>query len=215
MDILNAILTDMLQLYSLYEYGGVVTVLLLVLSIVTLAIILWKIWRFLRLRVWHHREAELGVQVWLKGNSQGALARLANNSVCNRLVRSAIIAYDNPNQSVENAREATICIANQFLQQARSGLKALDLIVIIAPLLGLLGTVLGMIEAFQALQSAGGQSNPSVLAGGIWKALLTTAVGMGLAIPTAIILTWFESILSRLQHRMEDMATRIFTRPNQ
>jgi biopolymer transport protein ExbB len=62
-----------------------------------------------------------------------------------------------------------------------------------APLLGLFGTVLGMIDAFQALQEAGDQVDPTVLAGGIWVALMTTAVGLAVAMPTSLILTWLES----------------------
>lgn len=62
-----------------------------------------------------------------------------------------------------------------------------------APLLGLFGTVLGMISAFQALQEAGSQVDPSILAGGIWVALLTTAVGLAVAMPTSVVLSWLEA----------------------
>ena len=61
------------------------------------------------------------------------------------------------------------------------GFRLLDSVAQLAPLLGLFGTVLGMIEAFQSLQDAGSQVDPSLLAGGIWVALLTTAVGLALA----------------------------------
>ena len=81
-----------------------------------------------------------------------------------------------------------------------------------APLLGLLGTVVGMIDAFQALQEAGSRADPAALAGGIWEALLTTAAGMAVAIPAGVALTWFESIAARLQGDMETAATRVFTR---
>jgi biopolymer transport protein ExbB len=64
----------------------------------------------------------------------------------------------------------------------------LELISTIAPLLGLLGTVLGMIAAFQALQESGSRADPAILAGGIWEALLTTAAGMAVAIPASITL---------------------------
>ena len=56
----------------------------------------------------------------------------------------------------------------------------------ISPLLGLLGTVLGMIQSFQELEMAEGAANASVLAGGIWQALLTTAAGLLVAIPAAV-----------------------------
>lgn len=86
----------------------------------------------------------------------------------------------------------------------------LELVATIAPLLGLLGTVLGMIAAFQVLQGSGNQADPADLAGGIWVALLTTAAGMAVAIPAGIALSWFEGITDRLQADLEDLATRIF-----
>lgn len=91
----------------------------------------------------------------------------------------------------------------------------LDLIVTIAPLLGLLGTVLGMIEAFQALQTSGAQADPAALVGGIWKALLTTAAGMAIAIPASVMLSWFGSTIETLQADLQQLATKaIFsTRP--
>ena len=107
----------------------------------------------------------------------------------------------------ETAREETVRHAKSDLMEARRGLRTLELITTIAPLLGLLGTVLGMIEAFQTLQAA-----PAALAGGIWEALLTTAAGMAVAIPAAMALSWFDSTVSRLQSDMEDAATRIFVK---
>ena len=91
-------------------------------------------------------------------------------------------------------------------------LRPLFLVWLIAPLLGLLGTVLGMIAAFQTLQQAGAQADPAALAGGIWEALLTTAAGMAVAIPAGVALSWFESVTDALQADMEDAATRIFIR---
>jgi biopolymer transport protein ExbB len=73
------------------------------------------------------------------------------------------------------------------------GFRFLDTVAQIAPLLGLFGTVLGMIDAFRALQDAGSQVDPSILAGGIWVALLTTAVGLAVAMPTSALLSWLET----------------------
>ena len=63
--------------------------------------------------------------------------------------------------------------------------------------MGLFGTVLGMIDAFRALQNAGTSVDPSLLAGGIWVALLTTAAGLAVAMPTSLILNWFEARMRR------------------
>lgn len=109
------------------------------------------------------------------------------------------------------AREEVTRLAAHELAVLRGGLRPLELIATIAPLIGLLGTVLGMIEAFQALETSGGQANPSALAGGIWEALLTTAAGMAVAIPAAVALSWFEGVAERVQMDMEDLATRLFT----
>jgi biopolymer transport protein ExbB len=79
----------------------------------------------------------------------------------------------------------------------------------VAPLLGLFGTVLGMIEAFQGLQQAGAAVDPSALAGGIWVALLTTAVGLVVAMPASLLLTWFDGRIageSLMAQRLIDTA---------
>jgi len=73
------------------------------------------------------------------------------------------------------------------------GFRFLDSVAQLSPLMGLFGTVLGMISAFQALQDAGSQVDPSILAGGIWVALMTTAVGLAVAMPTSVVLSWFET----------------------
>ena len=62
----------------------------------------------------------------------------------------------------------------------------------------------------EALQEAGTRADPATLAGGIWEALLTTAAGMAVAIPAQIALTWFDAVLARVRHDMEDCATRVF-----
>lgn len=65
-------------------------------------------------------------------------------------------------------------------------IRFLELVAMVSPLLGLLGTVLGMIQSFQDLETAQGAANAAVLAGGIWEALMTTAAGLVVAIPAAI-----------------------------
>ena len=85
------------------------------------------------------------------------------------------------------------------------------MIASLAPLLGLLGTVLGMIEAFQAMEAAGTRVNPAVLSGGIWQALLTTAVGLSIAIPVSMTNSWLERKVEVEAAAMLDGLDRIFT----
>ena len=100
-----------------------------------------------------------------------------------------------------------------FLILGGPAVWAIERIATAAPLIGLLGTALGMIEAFQALETTGTRADPAALAGGIWEALLTTAAGMAVAIPASAALSWFESIADRLRLSMEDVATRVLARP--
>lgn len=88
----------------------------------------------------------------------------------------------------------------------------------IAPLLGLLGTVFGMIKAFMAVENLGGRVNASVLAGGIWEAMLTTAFGLVVAIPLILCHSYLEGRLNRLQAELEEVAVallKIWAKPRQ
>ena len=80
-----------------------------------------------------------------------------------------------------------------------------------APLLGLFGTVLGMIEAFKAMEVAGAQVDPAVLSGGIWQALLTTAVGLGVAIPVSLIHSMLERQGELETQALQDDLGQVFT----
>ena len=85
----------------------------------------------------------------------------------------------------------------------------MDLAVTAAPLLGLLGTVLGMIEAFRQLEAAGTRVNPSLLAGGIWEALITTAAGLVVAIPASLGHSFFLSVIDRFIIEMEETSAEL------
>ena len=182
------------------------------LSVIALALILWKVWRLALLGAWSRGRARHAVAAMAAGRADEALTIVEGRiGVRSRLVEAAICAREAMPEAA--AREETARVAKAKLAEARGGLRGLELISTIAPLLGLLGTVLGMIAAFQALQEAGARADPSALAGGIWEALLTTAAGMAVAIPASAALTWFESVIDNLRLDMEDAATRIFTAP--
>ena len=203
-------------LIQFLERGGPTLWLIAGLSVVMLALILWKVWRLARMGAWSGAATKRAVALWAKGDRDGALNALAGRaSLRARLALVAISARCDPKLSDSAAREETARHAKADLAEARSGLRALELISTIAQLFGLLGTVLGMIAAFQALQEAGSRADPAALAGGIWEALLTTAAGMAVAIPASMALVWFESITARLQADMEDTATQIFIRGTQ
>lgn len=196
------------------QRGGPAIWAIAAVSVAALALILWKVWRLARMGAWTGgRRAREAVVLWQQGDQAAALQRLQGRHSCRAaLIRSAIEARCDPTLDDDGARAETERVARQLLAEAHSGLRPLELIATIAPLMGLLGTVLGMIAAFQALQEAGSRADPALLAGGIWEALLTTAAGMAVAIPASMALSWFESVADRLRLQMEDAATRIFLR---
>ena len=198
-------------LFDALDRGGAALWAIAALSVLALGVVLWKTWQFGRGGIWS-RAAEDVVDDWTGGRSAEAQAAARELSdPLGQVVATAIGTRRDPAMTEAQAREETERVARAHLAHARSGLRVLDLTVTVAPLLGLLGTVLGMIEAFQALQTAGSAADAAALAGGIWEALLTTAAGMAVAIPASVALTWFDSVIERLQARMEDAATRIFT----
>jgi biopolymer transport protein ExbB len=200
-----------LPLFALIRDGGWTMWLIAALSVILLAVILWKVLSLWRLGVWGGSHSRRALDLWAQGDRRGAIEQVRGRpSARARVAQAAIGTSLDPAFDDKAAREETARVARQTLYRSREGLRALELIATIAPLLGLLGTVLGMISAFQVLQTSGNQADPSDLAGGIWVALLTTAAGMAVAIPAGVALSWFESITDRLQSDLEDMATRVF-----
>lgn len=208
---LSLILAPML---TFLEAGGPSIWAISGLSVVTLALILWKIWDLALLGAWvSGRPVADAVRIWTQGGEGAARALVLNRrDAVAQMACAAMEAASNTAYDPQTARDEALRVATGLLARVRMGLRALELIATVAPLLGLLGTVLGMISAFQALQEAGNRADPAMLAGGIWEALLTTAAGMAVAIPASAALTWFESIHERLRLAMEDAGTRIFQR---
>jgi biopolymer transport protein ExbB len=202
------------QITDFLNIGGPALWVIAGLSVITLGLILWKLWRLSLMGAWRKGATEAAVAQWQAGQNDTALASLRNRTGLRaRVVKAAMQASQT--LPPEDARDETTRVARGALMDAGSGLRALDLIATIAPLVGLLGTVLGMIEAFQALQDSGARADPSALAGGIWEALLTTAAGMAVAIPASMALSWFDSINDRLAHDFDDLATRVLTKGKQ
>lgn len=198
---------------DLLDKGGLAIWAIAALSVITFALILWKLWRFLVLGVWRKTRAERAVELWQSAHDREALDIASSGRGLRARLAATAMQCSMDTWTAADAREETVRNAKKLLAESRSGLRALELIATVAPLLGLFGTVLGMIAAFQTLQASGTRADPSALAGGIWEALLTTAAGMAVAIPASAALTWFESVTDKLRLDLEDIATRIFARP--
>lgn len=200
------------SLYGLVETGGPVVAILLVLSVFATTVILLKIGRFLWAGVGRHRRVRHAERLWQKGHQSEALALIAKrrNPVA-RVLAHGMRGLIHHRHDEAKVREDVERVALKELAELRSLMKAIEAVVQVAPLLGLFGTVLGMIDAFRALQSAGAEADPAVLAGGIWVALMTTAVGLAIAIPAALFLYWFEGIVERERVEIEQAMTSLFT----
>ena len=94
-------------------------------------------------------------------------------------------------------------VIRKNINSAERFLTILSTIIEISPLLGLLGTVTGMIKTFMVIQKNGNDVNISILAGGIWEAMLTTAFGLSIAIISLIFLNYFNERLNRYIDRFE------------
>ena len=197
-------------LRGVLSLGGPVVAVLLTMSVLTLGVALYKLWQFAASGVGRHRVLSEALAAWDAGDRGTAQARLAESrSYLAPLMGSAMKAPDQPGIDGRLDAEAGLALAG-----LERGFRFLDTVAQLAPLLGLFGTVLGMIEAFQSLQAAGSSVDPSLLAGGIWVALLTTAVGLAVAMPTSMLLAWLESRTAR-ERVFADMALRTVLAPVQ
>ena len=198
------------HLQDALSVGGPALWVIFGISIVLVTVGLWKFWHLIKLGAWNKKQADEILKLWLEKKVEPDDANQQN--IRAKILGQTILAISDKNYSNEMVREECVRLANNDLNEARRGLRIIDLIVTIAPLVGLLGTVLGMIEAFQALQDSGAQADPSALAGGIWEALLTTAAGMGIAIPASILLSWYDSVVENVQADIENLATQAILR---
>lgn len=197
---------------ALLMLGGPVVLVLMLMSVVALAITLFKL---IQLRGVSRRgldQLDNAVSLWCEGSETEAAAAVTGTRSDVAPVIAKGMAWLN-SEGVDRDTAATELsrMAQQILARLSSLLGVLEQVSYLAPLLGLLGTVLGIIDVFHGLADQGPGTNAGVLAGGIWEALLTTAVGLTVAIPFALVHAGLQSRVDSLRTRMENMLTRLFT----
>ncbi len=191
-------------------------------SVIAMTIAILKLFQFARAKAEQTIEINTSLRAWQDGQIGKASEALTMQAPVSSVVLAAqqlccdvYSRHDLSQQERQDLllsyREEIARQANALMQAFRSLLRPLEMIALLSPLLGLLGTVLGMIEAFQQMEAAGSQVDPSVLSGGIWQALLTTAVGLAVAIPVVIIHGFFERKCERIAFLLDDSLTRVFT----
>ena len=148
-------------------------------------------------RIWQlHRQGRLNAE---------SIEQIRTGSPLGRMLAAGLV---NRNHSREVMKEALTDAGRHVVADLERYLNALATIAAVSPLLGLLGTVVGMIKMFNVIMNAG-VGNPALLAGGISTALLTTAGGLFVAIPTLLFHRYFEAKVDRLALEMEAQALRL------
>jgi len=188
------------------QAGGVLMIPILLCSVIATVIVLERLWTLQEKKI---APKHLVAQVWQwhKSNSvdEEHLRALSSNSPLGRVLASGLANRAHPREFMKEAIEET---GRQVVQELERYLNTLGTIASVSPLLGLLGTVIGMIKVFADITSMG-VGNPGALAGGISMALITTAAGLTVAIPTLIFYRYFRGKVDSLVLVMEEEALKI------
>jgi biopolymer transport protein ExbB len=196
---------------TLVELGGPVVAVQIAISVVGLALVLYKFFQYATLGSGRLEPLRLAIAMWQSGDREQSDALLRKSPLAIAVdIRFGLSHLESaPRDSLrdELARRGT-----QFVKPYGSLLRSIELIYYLSPVLGLLGTVLGMIDAFRELAAvAGSDQNSNALAAGIWEALLTTAVGLVIAVPFTVFHAMLETRYERLSDACGDLLTRVMT----
>ncbi len=189
---------------ELLSKGGVLVIPILLCSVLAFAIFCERTIRFAKMRSRGSGLAEKIAALLVTGDRQDALKTAEeSDSPIGRVLARAMEVRDDDREMLETV------IVNAIDEEVRnlsSYVQALATIGNIAPLLGLLGTVIGMIKAFMVIQEMGGKVNAAVLAGGIWEAMLTTAIGLAVALPTMVAHSFLLAKIDQYEARLQNGA---------
>ncbi|MFH1798659.1 MAG: MotA/TolQ/ExbB proton channel family protein [Candidatus Omnitrophota bacterium] len=190
--------------------GGPLMFLVLVCSIIAFAVVIE--------RLWHLRRAKINTEEFMVDIAETLRRNKILSAIdkCNampgpiaQILKAGILKHDRPRSEIKEA----ISDAGLYeVPRLEKNLGALATIAHITPLLGLLGTVTGMVRAFQVIEqkaSALMPINPGDLAGGIWEALITTVAGLSVAIPTYVAYNFLVSKVDGFVLEMEKSATDV------
>lgn len=193
-------------MFELLKAGGILMVPIVACSVLALAIILERFWSLRASRVAPPQSVnELWRWIKKKELNSKKLKALQGSSPLGQVLAGGLM---NAKHGREIMKESIEQEASQVIHQLERFLNPLGTIATITPLLGLLGTVIGMIKVFAEIQLAG-VGNAGNLAGGISEALITTASGLSVAIPALIAHRYFIRRVDELVVNMEQEAIKL------
>ena len=189
-------------MFDFLAKGGMLVIPILLCSVLAFAIFLERIINFFRMRRKGSGLAEKIARLLKQGKDKEALeAANAGDSPMGRILAQAMEVKEHDRETIETV---IVNATEQEIRELSTYLQALATIGNIAPLLGLLGTVIGMIKAFMVIQQMGGKVNAAVLAGGIWEAMLTTALGLAVALPAIVAHSYLLARVDRYEARLQN-----------
>ena len=193
-------------MFELVKAGGWLMLPIIASSVVAFAIVIERLWALRRGRV-VPRRLLLEIWHWLKAGKldDERIEVLREGSPLGRVLASGLV---NRNYSREIMKEGIEETGRHVAHELERYLNTLGTIASITPLLGLLGTVVGMIEVFSVITDVG-VGSPGELAGGISKALITTAAGISVAVPALIFYRYFHGRVDELVMEMEQEAVKL------
>lgn len=191
---------------ELFKAGGLLMLPLFLSSVIAIGIIAERFWSLQSKRI---APPELITQIWqwLRYNQvdKSRIRALQTNSPLGQILAAGLI---NRECSREITKENIEDVGRHVTLSLERNLNSLGTIAAITPLLGLLGTVIGMIKVFAVITTEG-VGNPETLAGGISEALITTATGLVVAIPSVIFYRFFRGKINHLVVDMEEQAMKL------
>jgi len=191
--------------------GGVLMIPIVLCSVIGLALILDRFYTYRKMKLGGFK-VEKGVKTALaRGDINGAAVLLEDVENAGAHVLREVL--DRLRENSGEVGYSFTLAAGHLIREMERSLKGLATVATISPLLGLLGTVIGMIRAFMQIEQHGAVVNAALLAGGIWEALLTTAAGLTVAIPCLMFhnyfqsrIEWVEGELGRMAMELKDVA---------
>lgn len=196
-----------MSLWSITVKGGLIIIPIFLCGVLTLAIIIERLISLKNSEIDNEKFVDEIEQILRRRKIKEALDFCEKyDKPVPRIIREGLLKSD---RTREEIREAIEDAANHEIPNLEKFLGILATIATISPLLGLLGTVTGLIKAFMVIEAKGGLVNPGDLARGIWEALITTVAGLMVAIPAYLAYNYFVSRVNNLILQMEKSATRI------
>ena len=196
-----------MSLFQIVIKGGIIMIPIVLCSIIAVAILLERLIVLRKIRI---KTGTFVLQVknlLLQNHRQEAI------SLCKKtpgpiagITKAGLEKAHRPRQEIKEVIEGA---GKGEIYHLEKNLGILGTVAAIAPLIGFLGTVTGMIRAFMQVQAHGGNVDASVLAGGIWEALITTAAGLTVGIPSLIFYNWLQGKVERFVFEMSESSTEL------